>query len=85
LSNSIEMTETQIINFVNKNVNNQFKKNRFIYDNLNYGLDNAFCGNSFTIYKLCKYFNEDLDSIISRNNNIQNQEYLLFIENELIF
>jgi hypothetical protein len=85
LSNSIEMTETQIINFVNKNINNQFKKNRFIYDNLNYGLDNAFCGNSFTIYKLCKYFNEDLDAIISKYKYIQNQEYLLFIENELIF
>jgi hypothetical protein len=85
LSNSSVMNEEQIINFINININNQFKKNIFIHNNLVYGLDNVFCGNSFTIYKLCKYFNENLDYIISKNKFIINPEFLLFIENELIF
>ena len=37
------------------------------------------------MYKLLKYFNENLDYIISKNKSIINQEFLLFIENELIF
>lgn len=85
LSNSNIILEDQLITFINNNVNNVFHKNVFIYNNLNYGLDNAFCGNSITMYKLCKYFNENLDYIVSKNKFITSQEFLLFIENELIF
>ena len=85
LSNSNIISEEQLINFINDNVNNVFKKNIFIYNKLQFGLDNAFCGDSTTMYKLCKYFNENLDYIVSKNKFISNQEFLLFIENELIF
>ena len=85
LSNSNIISEEQLINFINDNVNNVFNKNIFIYNKLHFGLDNAFCGNSTTMYKLCKYFNENLDYIVSKNKFISNQEFLLFIENELIF
>jgi hypothetical protein len=85
LSNSNIISEEQLINFINDNVNNVFNKNIFIYNKLLFGLDNAFCGNSTTMYKLCKYFNENLDYIVSKNKFISNQEFLLFIENELIF
>jgi hypothetical protein len=84
-SNSFYINENNIINLINNNYNKKFKKNIFLYNNLKYGLDNIFCGDSKTMYKLFKYFNENLDYIISKNKFIQNQEFLLFIENELIF
>ena len=84
-SNSNNVNEEHILNLIKNNHNKKFKKITFAYDNLNYGLDNVFCGNSITMYKLLKYFNENLDYIISKNKSIINQEFLLFIENELIF
>jgi len=84
-SNSNNISEEQILFFIYSNYNNKFKKNVFIYNTLKYGLDNVFCGNSKTMYILCKYFNENLDYIISKNKSIINQEYLLFIENDKIF
>jgi hypothetical protein len=84
-SNSNNITKNQILELINNNYNIIFKKNIFIYDTLTYGIDNVICGNSETMYKLFKYFNENLDYIISKNKSIKNQEFLLFLENELIF
>ena len=87
LENSNSITEHQILLLINNNhiYNNEFTKVIFLYNNLYYGLDNIFCGNIKVLYKLLKYFNENLDYIISRNKQIISQEFLLFIENELIF
>ena len=84
-SNSNNINEDQILYFIYTNINKKFKKNVFIYNILTHGIDNVFGGNSVTMYKLCKYFNENLDYIVEKNNNISNQEFLLFIENNLIF
>ena len=70
---------------INHIYNKEINKTVFLYNSLIYGLDNAFCGNIKALYKLCKYFNENLDYIILKNKFIVNQEFLLFIENELIF
>jgi hypothetical protein len=87
LSNSCLVTEEQVLKLISNNYsyNKEFKKTIFLYNSLVYGLDNVFCGNIQVLYKLCKYFNENLDYIISNNKSIVNQEFLLFIENELIF
>jgi hypothetical protein len=37
------------------------------------------------MYKLFKYFNENLDNIIFKNKPIVNQEFFLFIENNILF
>jgi hypothetical protein len=84
-SNSNNISEDQILYLIYNNNNNKFKKNIFLYNSLKFGLDNVFCGNSQTMYKLCKYFNEELDYILNKNITINNQEFLLFIENEIIF
>ena len=84
-SNSNNISEEHILYFIYSNHKNKFNKNIFIYNTLKYGLDNVFCGNSQTMYILCKYFYEKLDYIISKNKSIINQEYLLFIENDKLF
>lgn len=84
-SNSNSINEKQIIDLIDKNYDKVFLKNIFLYNNLQFGLDNVFCGNIHTLYKLCKYFNENLDYIVLKNKKIAHQEFLLFIENELIF
>jgi hypothetical protein len=85
LLNFCVVTKEQIFEFISNNYDKKFKKNVFLYNNLIYGLDNVFGGNIQVLYKLCKYFNENLDYIIFKNKFIINQEFLLFIENELIF
>ena len=85
LSNSCSLNKTEIMNIINSNYNIQIYKNIFYYDYLNFGLDNLFYGNSETMYKLFKYFNENLDNIIFKNKPIVNQEFFLFIENNILF
>lgn len=84
-SNSHNVSEDYLLYFIYNNKSNKFNKNIFLYNTLKYGLDNVFCGNSHTMYKLCKHFYENLDEIISKNKSIINQEFLLFRENEKIF
>ena len=85
LGNSNPISENEIEALIKNNYKNEFTKVIFLYNIKYYGLDNVFCGNIHVLYKLLKYFNENLDYIISKNKNITSQEYLLFIENELIF
>jgi hypothetical protein len=74
------LTNDQIIPFIRKNKNNEFTKNKFIYDEEHSGIDNIYMGNIHTMYKLTHRFYYHLDDILqTHHQNVQ--ENLVFIVN----
>jgi hypothetical protein len=89
LSNSYSYSHDKIIEFIETNKNNIFKKNIFISKNNEpfCGMDNIYLGNIETQYKLISYFHYNLDLIIRNHhrNRIKNQEFLVFFVNNNLF
>jgi len=83
-SNSNNFTETEIINLIEPNKNFVFVKNIFIKSYNCYGIDNIYIGDIESQYKIISHFFNNLDDILVNNTNINNQEFLVFIENEKI-
>ena len=78
-------THQQIIDFVKRNIGTIFTKNVFIHDHEAEGIDNIYCGNIDTMYKLAYHFNYHLDDILADNRfKVHNQEKIVFRVNELI-
>lgn len=86
LDNSNSFDETTIINFIKNNTEIKFIKNIFLFnDEHHYGIDNIYIGNINTMYKLIHSFYYELDDIISKNNDIKNQEKLVYRINSILF
>jgi hypothetical protein len=90
MNNSNNFNIKRIINFI---INNStirrkriFTKNVFLFNNeKHYGIDNIYIGNINTIYKLTHHFFYNLDNILINNNDINNQEFLVFRINKKLF
>lgn len=83
LSNSNPIKEQDIITFIEANKNNVFKKNKFIKDYNDGGIDNIYIGSIKTMYELIWQFHHILDSIVESSN--VGQEKTVFEKNELLF
>jgi hypothetical protein len=84
-SNSNNFDKNLIINFIKKNNEIKFTKNKFLFDYEANGIDNIYIGNINTMYKLTNKFFYELDDILCKNNNTRNQERLVYRINEQIF
>ena len=80
--NSNNFNYIQIINFIKNNNKNLFIKNKFLVDKNCAGIDNIYIGNINTMYTLIHKFYYELDNILTINNKIKNQEYLVFQLND---
>lgn len=85
MSNSNIFTKETIFEFLDKNINNVFTKNLFMFDYEKAGIDNFYIGNKLTMYKIALHFHNNLDKIIAFYPHIINQELLIFKENNRIF
>ena len=85
LNNSNTFDKELIINFVNKNSETKLKKNVFLLDMEENGIDNIYIGNITTMYKLTRTFFYELDNILSNNNNTIHQERLVYRINNSLF
>lgn len=83
--NSNNFDENFLIDFIMKNLGTQFKKNKFMFDNEENGIDNIYIGNIETMYKLSHYFFNELDSILMKNTDVYHQEILVCRINNNIF
>lgn len=72
------------VQFIINNNDNNYKKNKFIYERLRAGIDNIIIGNVNTMYKLISHFYHHLDEIIVRYPNVVSQEFIVFLENNKI-
>jgi hypothetical protein len=84
--NSNNFDNKFIVNFIKNNIGKKFTKNIFMYNDEHHnGIDNIYIGNIRTMYKLVCTFHFNLDSILFRNNNIINQERLVYRINSMLF
>lgn len=85
--NSYVFTYDEIINFINKNYNENHKKNIFLRDNEYCGIDNIIIGSIKTNYKLMTFIHYNLDDILlyKENENLQNPEFIVSRVNKLLF
>jgi hypothetical protein len=84
-SNSNNFDKNLIIDFIKKNNEIKFTKNKFLFDYEANGIDNIYIGNINTMYKLTNKFFYELDDILCKNNNTRNQERLVYRINDQIF
>ena len=85
LNNSNSINEEQILTFIEKNRGLEHKKNVFIFEKEQPGVDNIYAGSVETMNTLiCKFFNE-LDEILIKNSEVFNQECLVFRINNQLF
>ena len=76
---SIPLSQNLIIEYLKA-------KNIFLFNDENHcGIDNIYIGNVNTMYKLTNHFFYDLDDILIKNNDIVNQEKLVYRINNILF
>ena len=86
MNNSNNFDQEFILNFIKNNSKIIFTKNIFLFnDEINFGIDNIYIGNINTMYKLINKFFYELDDILIKNNNIRNQEILVYRINAILF
>lgn len=85
MSNSNNFEEEFIINFIKNNSKIIFTKNIFLFNEERTGIDNIYIGNINTLYKLINTFFYNLDDILVINNQVYNQEKLVYIVNNSLF
>jgi hypothetical protein len=85
-NNSNNFNASTIINLIKNNSGTKFTKNIFCFnDECHYGIDNIYIGNIKTMHKLITLFFYELDDILSKNNNVGHQEYLVYRINNTLF
>jgi hypothetical protein len=84
-NNSNSFNKKDIEKFITDNTGSLFTKNKFIYNQETFGIDNIYIGNINTMYKLICSFHYNLDLILKQHNNIINQEILVYRINNIIF
>jgi len=82
--NSVGFSSDQILNFIAKYKDHNFKTNAFVTEGSYIGCDNLYMGSISTMYHLTKQFHYDMDRILDANQHIGNQELLAPIINQLI-
>ena len=86
MNNSNSFDENTIVNFIKNNNKLIFTKNIFLFNDEHHaGIDNIYIGNIKTMYKLINYFFYELDDILIKNNDIINQEILVYRINTILF
>jgi len=86
MSNSNNLNEKEIVNFIKNNSNIIFTKNIFFYnDEKHFGIDNIYIGNINTMYKLINIFFNELDDILIKNNDTIHKEWLIYRINNILF
>lgn len=76
----------QFQDFVIVNQFNFFHKNVFFFRNeQDHCIDNIYMGNIFTMFFLCEHFHKNLDNIMKQYPTIQNQEFMVSLENTRLF
>ena len=86
LTNSNIFPENDIINLIKNNSEMKFTKNIFMFnDEKHTGIDNIYIGNINTMYKLINKFFYELDDILSKNNDTNHQEMLVYRINKNLF
>ena len=85
MSNSNNVDEKYIVNFIENNSNIIFKKNIFRFNCEQKGIDNIYIGNINTMYKLINNFFYELDDILIKNNDTIFQELLVYRINTILF
>jgi hypothetical protein len=83
--NSNNFDKKLIIDFIKKNSKIKFNKNVFLFDCEKNGIDNIYIGNITTMYKLHNKFFYELDDILKKNKDIENQEKLVYRINSQLF
>jgi hypothetical protein len=84
LNNSYSLSFNDVINFINNNINDEYRKNIF-RENIPYGVDNIYIGNIHTMSKLANHFYYNLDRITMKYPHCGSQELLVYWENNVIF
>jgi hypothetical protein len=82
LSNSVSFEKYDILHFIQENKENQFTKNKFMFETKQVGMDNLYLGNLTTMLSLVTMFHYHLDEIQVKYPFITNQEHLSFFMNE---
>jgi len=85
MNNYISYSEDDIINFIERNMNNNFNRNVFVDDNRIIGIDNLYMGTLYTQHRLAEHFYFNLDDIIKKSLGVVHQEELALIENRTLF
>jgi len=84
-NNSNNFSEETIMNFI-KNSKTIFTKNVFLFNDEHHnGIDNIYIGNIKTMYKLINKVFYELDDILIENNDVKNQERLVYRINNILF
>ena len=83
-TNTNGCSENQILNFIAKYKDHDFKANIFVTEGFYIGCDNLYMGSIRTMYRLTKQFHYKMDQILEANNHIGNQELLAPIINQLL-
>ena len=64
---------------------NIITRNLFLFNRETNGIDNIYIGNINTLYKLTRKFFYELDDILIKNNDVINQERLVYRINNILF
>jgi len=86
IPNTNRVDETLLLDFIKIHTIIFLTKNEFLFDDeSHYGIDNVYIGSIHTMYKLTNTFLNELDNILIQNNDIKNQEMLVFRINQQLF
>lgn len=83
ISNSNSLNPDFILKFVEENKNRKHNKIIFASDREFMGIDNLYIGDLNTMFNIIYNFHYNLDNILLRHR-VQNQEYVVFRENNLM-
>lgn len=84
-SNSNRFDKDVVIDFIKNNSEMKFSKNIFLFDHEHVGIDNIYIGNIHTMYKLANIFYHELDDILTKHTDTENQEKLVYRINSFLF
>jgi hypothetical protein len=85
LNNMYGINKEQILSFITKNSEVKWKRNIFLYDYEDNGIDNIYVGSINTMHTLITKFNFDLDDILRRNTDTIHQERFVYRTNAILF
>lgn len=80
-----EISFDNVIDFINDNKNNEFRSVKFIFENTAMGIDNLYIGSVHMSYKLLDILHYRLDYLMSLYPDVENQEYLVWHANNILF
>jgi hypothetical protein len=79
------VSREHFLEFITKHIGMVFTKNKFIYDSEVNAVDNLYVGSIDTMYRLVRYFNYELDTILANNTDTIHQERYVYRMNSQMF